>query len=69
MIKNPSLLEEFEKQNSSCKRSKNWYSKADDLYEIALKLNSRAVKRESKNHLKMLIDVREKMKTVHEKSV
>lgn len=61
MIKNPQILEAFERQYKPVSKPKDWYKKADALYETAMSLNPDTVKKGGRNHIKMLISVREKL--------
>lgn len=65
MIKNPHILEAFQKEERKREKppskNKDWYKKADQLYETALSLNPELNYSKSEKHLEMLIEVRKKM--------
>ncbi|HLR26552.1 MAG TPA: hypothetical protein VK112_11850 [Fodinibius sp.] len=63
MIKNAELLIELDRKSVSEKSSEDWYEKADALYETAMSLNPDAVKKGGREHIKSLINVREKLIT------
>lgn len=66
MVKNPHILEALEKeerqQEKTADEKRNWYKKADELYNKAISLNPQVQHSKSEKHLEMLIEVRQKMK-------
>lgn len=72
MIKNAHIVEEFEKkeaQNKAMHYDSRWYERADQLYEIGLKLNKEALIKGGSAHLKMLVEQRKKIKMMSKKEL
>ena len=66
MIKNAEILEQLERQKCQRKVPKDWYKKADALYETAMSLNPDSVKKGGTKHVEMLISVTQKLRTAKE---
>lgn len=69
MVKNPHILEAFEKsERINSKKRKKWYIKADEMYQMALVINPDILNSSEQKHLEMLIEVRKKMMLIMKKS-
>ncbi len=68
MVKNPHILEALQREEKKHEKSgyerKDWYNKADEMYETAISINPDLRTSKSEKHLKMLIEVRKKFKSM-----
>lgn len=72
MVKNPHILEALQREERKREKAgnerKDWYKKADEMYNMALSLNPKLIHSKSEKHLQMLIDVRKKINSISKNS-